>query len=185
MKIIIYTITDCAFSKQEKEYLTSHKLAYEEKNLETNREFLTEMLTISNNFAGTPVTKIEKEDGQIVVLKGFTSQEFDKALGFAEEKTPPQDQKQDPNGQTNVQTTPETADMPPVTVVPAQEPATPAAATTQPTAPAPQTTVPPAPQDPMSNVLNNLAQKAEPSIAPAPAAVPSQPAMPNIPDPKL
>ncbi len=80
MKITVYTITDCEFSKQEKEYLASHQLQYEEKNLETNKEFLTEMLAVSNNFAGTPVTKIEKDDGQIVILKGFTKDEFDKTL---------------------------------------------------------------------------------------------------------
>lgn len=83
MKITLYTITDCQYSQQEKAYLLSKNLTFEEKNLETNREYLTEMLAISNNFAGTPVTKIEKDDGQIVVLKGFTQDEFDKALGFA------------------------------------------------------------------------------------------------------
>jgi glutaredoxin len=83
MKITIYTITDCQFSKQEKEYLQSHNLQFEEKNLETNREFLTEMLAISNNFAGTPVTKLVKDDGSNIVLKGFTKDEFDKELGFA------------------------------------------------------------------------------------------------------
>jgi len=88
MKITVYTITDCLFSKQEKEYLTVNKLQYEEKNLETNKEFLTEMLAVSNNFAGTPVTKIEKDDGQIVVLKGFTKEEFDKALGLTPEEKP-------------------------------------------------------------------------------------------------
>lgn len=83
MKITLYTINDCQFSKQEKEYLKSHNLPFEEKNLETNREFLTEMLAVSNNFAGTPVTKIEKDDGQITVLKGFTKEEFDTAFGIA------------------------------------------------------------------------------------------------------
>ena len=82
MKIIIYTINDCAFSKQEKDYLVSNQLQFEEKNLETNKEFLAEMMAVSNNFAGTPVTKIEKDDGQIVVLKGFTKEEFDKTLNL-------------------------------------------------------------------------------------------------------
>ena len=81
MKITIYTITECQFSKLEKEYFASHGLQFEEKNLETNREFLTEMLAVGGNFAGTPVTKIEKDDGQIVVIKGFTAAEFDKTLG--------------------------------------------------------------------------------------------------------
>ncbi len=83
MKITVYTVIDCQFSKQEKEYLNSHKLQFEEKNLETNKEFLTEMLAVSDNFAGTPVTRLEKDDGQIQVLKGFTQSEFDEALGFA------------------------------------------------------------------------------------------------------
>ena len=82
MKITIYTVTDCQFSKKEIEYLKSHNLQFEEKNLETNKEFLTEMLAISDNFAGTPVTKIEKDDGSSVVLKGFTQSEFDEALGY-------------------------------------------------------------------------------------------------------
>jgi glutaredoxin len=82
MKITIYTIKDCAFSKQEKDYLNLNKLTFEEKDLETNKEFLTEMLAVSNNFAGTPVTKIEKDDGSIVVLKGFTKEEFDTTFGL-------------------------------------------------------------------------------------------------------
>src|SRR3990167_10907903 len=84
MKVTIYTTTNCLFSNQEKDYLKGKNISYEEKNVETNREFLTEMLTVSNNFAGTPVTKIEKDDGQISVLKGFTQEEFDQALGFSQ-----------------------------------------------------------------------------------------------------
>ncbi|OGK13761.1 hypothetical protein A3A93_05470 [Candidatus Roizmanbacteria bacterium RIFCSPLOWO2_01_FULL_38_12] len=83
MKVTIYTVTDCQFSKAEKEYLQSKNIPFEEKNLESNREFLTEMLNVSDNFAGTPVTKIEKDDGQMVVVKGFTKEEFDQALGFS------------------------------------------------------------------------------------------------------
>lgn len=82
MKITIYTISDCKFSKEEKEYLKSHNLEYEEKNLELNKEWLNEMLIVSNNFAGTPVTKIEKDDGSIRVFKGFTKEEFDEFFGF-------------------------------------------------------------------------------------------------------
>ncbi len=89
MKITIYTIKDCAFSKQEKEYLTANKLMFEEKDLETNKDFLTEMLAISNNFAGTPVTRVEKDDGTIAVLKGFTKEEFDTTFGLAPMPTAP------------------------------------------------------------------------------------------------
>jgi glutaredoxin len=81
MKITVYTIADCQFSKQEKNYLDSVGLKYEERDLEKNNDWLTEMLTISDNFAGTPVTKIEKDDGSTVILKGFTQSEFELALG--------------------------------------------------------------------------------------------------------
>src|SRR3989339_1642504 len=87
MKITIYTIKDCAFSKQEKEYLNTNKLVFEEKDLEINKDFLTEMLAVSNNFAGTPVTRVEKDDGSIAVLKGFTKEEFDTTFGFAAAST--------------------------------------------------------------------------------------------------
>lgn len=89
MKITVYTINDCKFSQAEKEYLKKNNVEFEEKNLETNRDFLTEMLAVSNNFAGTPVTKIEKDSGEAIVLKGFTQEEFDKALGITSEGTSP------------------------------------------------------------------------------------------------
>jgi glutaredoxin len=81
MKITIYTVNDCKFSGEEKAYLQSKGLQFEEKNLETNRDFLTEMLQKSNNFAGTPVTEIVKDDGTSMVIKGFTQNEFDAAIG--------------------------------------------------------------------------------------------------------
>jgi len=101
MKITVYTVTDCQFSKAEKDYLLANNIQYEEKNLELNKEWLTEMLAVSNNFAGTPVTKIEKDDGQIIVLKGFTKEEFDQALGL---QTTPQQQEPTPQPQ---ETTPQ------------------------------------------------------------------------------
>lgn len=97
MKITVYTITDCQFSKQEKEYLQSHNLAFEEKNLELNKEWLTEMMAVSNNFAGTPVTRVEKDDGTIRVFKGFTKEEFDEFFGFANQTNTPQPQSPQTN----------------------------------------------------------------------------------------
>jgi arsenate reductase-like glutaredoxin family protein len=47
MKITVYTITDCPFCKQEKEFLTAQGLQFEEKNVQENRQFLTEMLDVS------------------------------------------------------------------------------------------------------------------------------------------
>ena len=104
MKITVYTVTDCQFSNQEKDYLKTNNLNYEEKNLELNKEWLAEMLAVSNNFAGTPVTKIEKDDGSIIVLKGFTKEEFDQALNL----TPQPDQ-----AQTSTETQASTVPQPP------------------------------------------------------------------------
>ena len=151
MKITVYTIKDCAFSKQEKEYLTSHSLPYEEKDLETNKEFLTEMLAISSNFAGTPVTRVEKDDGTIAVLKGFTKGEFDKTLGFSAE--------------------------PPITEVkPAEEPAKPAEAPSTPPQPASAeastgkpTVVKPPKEEPKSDELNAVINKLEEKTETPPA----------------
>jgi glutaredoxin len=80
MKIVIYTITDCPFSKAEKEYLTAKNLQFEEKNLETSKEFLTEMMSVSDDFAGVPFTIITKDDGTELKMKGFTKEDFEKEL---------------------------------------------------------------------------------------------------------
>lgn len=193
MKITLYTITDCPFSKQEKEYLSSHTLTFEEKNLETNREFLTEMLAVSNNFAGTPVTKVEKDDGQIAVLKGFTKEEFDKLLGFtAEPVTKPVEVAPTPV----VTPTPPApvVETPPVTVdavpAPAVEPApAPVAPSTdnQPAVSAGPISTDSTVSDPLANVLSSLEQQVNAVPTPPSPAVASTPAgaMPSIPDPKL
>ncbi|MDO8609731.1 MAG: hypothetical protein Q7R95_04230 [bacterium] len=206
MKVTIYTITDCEFSKQEKAYLTTNKIQFEEKNLETNKDWLTEMLAVSNNFAGTPVTKIEKDDGKIVVLKGFTKEEFDTTLGF----TPPPAQTaqtvppiQAPTSAPttapfdNAQGKPLPPIVPtpvePVVIPPAQEvPAMPPIESLQNPTPAPIET-----PNPLNAVLQNLESKsssiAEPTPAvqppttiptvtpPVPPVVPT-PGLPNIPD---
>lgn len=184
MKITIYTITECPFSKQEREYLSSHGLTFEEKNLETNREFLTEMLAVGSNFAGTPLTRIEKDDGQIVVLKGFTAAEFDKTLGFGVETMP-------------IEAVPL---PPPVEAVPASPPVevVPTAPAGIPVEVAPPEVVAPTPPvaDPaFASILNNLQQQAQVAtpVAPVPQPVPAAPlppvatvaGQPTIPDPQF
>ena len=160
MKITIYTINDCKFSQAEKQYLTSKNIQFEEKNLETNREYLTEMLNISNNFAGTPVTKIEKDDGTSVVLKGFTQSEFDTALGFSTESVPVVETKTEETTTTDTSATPPvgvstaavaqtasetpTIDTPVSAATPAESsaPAIDSISTTEPTVPSIDTTAP-------------------------------------------
>lgn len=185
MKITMYTINNCQFSVQERDYLKANNLQFEEKNLETNREFLAEMMTLSNNFAGTPVTKVEKDDGNIVILKGFTKEEFDQALGLAPVKpafaeassgkpaetvTPPTPiiepkpiepaQPVTPQAPVAPAPMPEPTtaptDLPPLEMPPV-EPALPTEETTPTPTPEP---VNPLPVNPLDSVMNNLQQKA-------------------------
>jgi len=184
MKVTIYTVPECQFSKAEKEYLQAHNVSFEEKNLETNKEFLTEMLALSNNFAGTPVTRFEMDDGQISIIKGYTKDDFDKVLGYSKP------QETVVNSTINVPQKTPAPTTPPVT--PAPQPT--ATVTTPPTiSPTPTATPPvetptnkPA-DDKLNSVLENLQSKAdETSVATTPvnqppAATPPA-ALPSIPD---
>ena len=180
----MYTITDCQFSKQEREYLSAHKLQFEEKNLETNREFLTEMLAVGSNFAGTPVTKIEKDDGKIEVLKGFTASEFDKALGLATAASVVESVKPVESVE------PEVVAPAPVVEVPVVNPAPVVSVAVE--APVAVPVVAAVTTDPaMASLLNNLEMKAQ-VVAPAPVApvapaapTAPMPAAPVIPDPQF
>lgn len=211
MKITVYTVSDCQFSQKEKEYLKAHNLPFEEKNLEQNRDWLTEMLAVSNNFAGTPVTKIEKDDGTIVVLKGFTPEEFDEALGFKKEEVaqanaqmnvsePANVSPSPPPPPSSIPPTPQTP--PPTTNQPTQQPTPPSSSTPSTPQTPPTTNQPenqpleqppqPTPQspttnvnDPLSSVLQNLQTKANPQPEnPTPDENPQTSGpLPNIPDP--
>jgi glutaredoxin len=200
-KITVYTISSCPFSEQEKNYLKANNLSFEEKNLETNREFLTEMLAVSNNFAGTPLTKIEKEDGQISVLKGFTKEEFDKELGLTQAKPEPEvtmvnaGVKVPPAAPAPAPPVAPSPVVPPVApspvasvasdATPAASEATPSVAKSKTTTPTEQTTTPPTPVSPpasptpspdesLKSVLDNLEQKTKAPAVNQPAT--SQPA---------
>lgn len=176
MKVTIYTVPECQFSKAEKEYLQAHNLSFEEKNLESNKDFMTEMLTVSDNFAGTPVTKIEKDDGTTAILKGYTKEDFDKALGITAEKetvvnsainVPPKDTK------------------PPETVTPQPTPPLPVVSPPAPTPPTvndqpPATTQPPTQSsDALNSVLDNLQTKSTEPVTPPPAAPTNPPSTPT------
>ncbi len=197
MKITIYTIKDCAFSKQEKEYLTANKLMFEEKDLETNKDFLTEMLAISNNFAGTPVTRVEKDDGTIAVLKGFTKEEFDTTFGLAPMPAAPAEvgAPAEPAAPIEAPAAP-AVDVPPVAEAPTEA----VSPEVPPTTSVPNETpleTPIGDEDlskevagPLQSVMDSLKSKsAEPTPAPTqptetPAAVPPvvDPSAPAIPD---
>ncbi len=149
MKITIYTTTDCQFSKAEKEYLSSHSLSFEEKNLEKNKDYLTEMLSVSNNFAGTPVTKIEKDDGTSTVLKGFTKDEFDQALNFAPAQATPVQTASTPPSDKPVDEPQAPTPTPPSSIPTIPEPTPPTPPVVEPPPPAPPPLcAPPPPRTP-------------------------------------
>jgi glutaredoxin len=194
MKITVYTIKDCVFSKQEKDYLNANKLTFEEKDLETNKDFLTEMLAISNNFAGTPVTRVEKDDGTIAVLKGFTKEEFDTTFGLAPAPVVDASAPPAPPQVNDTPITPPT-DTPPVVEPSKAEPAVPAMPQAPVEAP---TEVPPAPDlsgakdaaavaDSLQSVMDTLQSKsqdaASPAPTPPPVVEPVAPATPPVVDP--
>jgi len=164
MKITVYTTKDCAFSKQEKEYLNTNKLVFEEKDLETNKDFLTEMLAISNNFAGTPVTRVEKDDGTIAVLKGFTKEEFDTTFGLT--PTPVPTDVASPESQAKAgSTAPPQVNDTPITPPPVVEPPVETPAVTTP--------------DPLKSVMDDLQAKVDSTMPPA--IEPVQPPVETIP----
>lgn len=85
MKVTIYTINDAEsdFCKQAKDFLTAHNIQFENKDVEHDRKALSEMLAVSDNFSGVPVIVIEEDGGEKKVLKGFTQQEVEQALGLS------------------------------------------------------------------------------------------------------
>src|SRR3989338_7277921 len=180
MKVTMYTINNCPFCDQEKAYLQSKGIAFEEKNLDQNREFLTEMLALGNNFKGVPVTKIEKDDGQSVVLKGFTQEEFDQAFtGNAAAAVPPVVAASDqPNPTPPSQPDPVTP--PPVVEPPVVEPPAPTPEPTPPPVVEPPAT-PTEPQVPTPEAPSDTAVKADDAQTPTPPV--NEPETPPAPAP--
>lgn len=89
--VTIYTIETCPYSKAEKDYLQSKGISYNEKRVDTDEAALKEMLAVSDNFAGVPVSVIQGVEEKRVV-KGFTQSDFEnelRALGLVTEPEAP------------------------------------------------------------------------------------------------
>jgi len=74
--ITVFTIPNCPFCKAEKDYLTKAGISFTEKNVEQDENNLKEMLELSDNFAGVPVTLVENQKGEKSVIRGFTEKDF-------------------------------------------------------------------------------------------------------------
>lgn len=194
MKIVVYTVADCKYSAEEKTYLQSHNLPFEEHDVEKDHAALETMLKVGNNFAGTPVTQVTKDDGQELILKGFTAEEFDEALGFAK-KPEVAPAPADAAAATATTATVTTDPTQPATPAATEQVATPAVGTPPPAvslpdlnqapvAPAPAV---PAPSSPVMqtestpatapNPLDNILKDLQTQLGDAPAA-PQAPATP-------
>lgn len=199
MKITIYTITNCPFCKAEKDYLTSKNLLFVEKNVETDRAALGEMMELSDHFAGVPFTTIAPDSGDLIKIKGFTKEEFDVAL-TAVGAMSGVDQPQAP-----APTEPTSPPPPPPVTVPVVPPTpTPAPVPTpEPTPPPPAPEPPPVggptPEQPkpedistkvdesLKGVLDSLQNQGQTSTVASPQAAPPPVAnqsheLPQIPD---
>ena len=188
MKVVIYTQNNCQFTPQEKNYLASKGVTFEERNVETNKGYLDEMMKLGSNFAGTPVTQIVKDDGSSTVLKGFTQTEFDAALGGSPVAAANADMTM-PQAPVDQPVAPATSDVAPVAsdaMPAAPEPTTP---------PTPEATADKAVQtanNPLDAILADLQQKVSattPTVQSAnadmtmPAAPVDQPVTPPTPEP--
>lgn len=138
-EIVVYTTNACPFCKSEKEFLTEQGLKFTEKDVEENTEVLKEMLSLSDNFAGVPVTVLNGPKGKKVV-KGFTKEEFVNeliAVGLKQEEEKPEPTKPE------VPIEPATAPAPtPVAAEPVSTSEAPPTTTEPPTTTAAEPTVP-------------------------------------------
>jgi glutaredoxin len=147
-QVTIYVTANCPFCKAEKEYLTSKNISFSEKNVEESTDNLKEMLALSDNFAGVPVSVLNGPKGKKTV-KGFTQDEFEEelvAVGLL-------DAVSAPKAEASLEEKSEEVNMAPEPAMPAQtpEPAMPA----EPVVPeSPVPTAPTAPTMPPMPDLN-------------------------------
>lgn len=75
LKITLFKTANCPFCKAEKDFLNKNSLLFVEKDVESDEASLKEMLALSDNFAGVPVTFLQNKDKK-TVIKGFTEADF-------------------------------------------------------------------------------------------------------------
>ncbi len=74
----VYSITTCPWCDKVKKYLKSKGVEYEERNIETNDEFLAECKALS----GDELVPVITADGKNFVL-GFDKAKLDEMLGLS------------------------------------------------------------------------------------------------------
>ncbi|RNB83530.1 glutaredoxin family protein [Brevibacillus panacihumi] len=77
-KVIVYTQTTCGPCQEEKMWLTQQNIPFEDRDIRKNESYFQEAINIGASM--TPVTLIEKEDGEQIVIHGFDKEQIKKAL---------------------------------------------------------------------------------------------------------
>jgi glutaredoxin 3 len=79
MKIKLYTTTTCPFCKQEKAFLDSKNIKYENHFVDEDEKAAEEMVKISGQM-GVPFAVITQDDGSVVTILGFDKSKLESAL---------------------------------------------------------------------------------------------------------
>jgi glutaredoxin len=79
-KVILYTQKTCAPCQEEKIWLTQQGVAFEDRDIRANETYLNEVINLGAS--ATPVTVIEKEQGEQVVVFGFDRDKLKEALNL-------------------------------------------------------------------------------------------------------
>lgn len=79
MKIKLYTTTTCPYCKQEKTWLDSKGVKYENVFVDEDEKAAKEMIEITGH-QGVPVTLVTHDDGSKKAILGFQKSEISKLL---------------------------------------------------------------------------------------------------------
>ncbi|MDR7319223.1 glutaredoxin family protein [Brevibacillus nitrificans] len=78
--VIIYTQTTCGPCQEEKMWLTSQQVAFEDRDIRKNDAYFQEAISLGASM--TPVTLIKKDNGEDVVIHGFDKEALKEALSL-------------------------------------------------------------------------------------------------------
>jgi glutaredoxin len=76
--VIVYTQPTCGPCREEKMWLSQHGVSFEERDIRKSDVYFNEAVNLGASM--TPVTLIEKANGERIVVHGFNEEELKKAL---------------------------------------------------------------------------------------------------------
>ncbi|CAM5796993.1 MULTISPECIES: glutaredoxin family protein [Brevibacillus] len=79
--VIIYTQKTCGPCQEEKMWLSQQNVAFEDRDIRENDAYFQEAIGLGASM--TPVTLIEKDSGDRIVIHGFDKEQLKKALDLS------------------------------------------------------------------------------------------------------